>query len=567
MSLRLRRLLSWYRPYTGRLVFAAVLMAVAAAIPAALVILIEQVLDRVLIEHDEVALAVLPFAVAGLYIANGAIGVGRAMITKSVAFRVVTRLRRALFEKLLVLEPSWHQKVPLGDRLTWLTQDVGQVQYLVSAWATLVQKPLTLLGLVATIVWMDWRLAALALVALPVVAWPIAAFGRRLRRSAREALDNLADLTGTSQESLTGIRTVQAFRAEDQVLGRFDDDNELQYRLILRRTLAQLLPGPVIELVAAIGVGLVLAWGGRQVFAGALQGGELIAFLVALGLMNQPLKSLSEIVSLTQRALAGADRVFDVLDQPAAVQDGTVELDTDACRLEFDRVAFDYGDGPVLTDVGFTVEPGQTVALVGASGAGKSTLAGLVPRFHDVTGGELRLNGLSIADYTLSSLRRHVAVVAQEPFLFDTTVLENVRLGRPSATRDEVVEACRQARAHDFIGALPKGYDTRLEEAGLRLSGGQRQRICIARALLVDAPILVLDEATSALDRENEEAVQEALDALRAGRTTIAIAHRLSTIRDADVILVLVDGRVVEAGRHDDLLLVDGEYARLYGAP
>ena len=566
MSPRLRRLLTWYRPYVGRLVVAAVLMAIAAAIPAALVVLIEQVLDRVLITHDEVALAVLPFAVAGLYLLNGAIGVGRAMITKSVAFRVVTRLRRALFEKLLVLEPTWHQKVPLGDRLTWLTQDVGQVQYLVSAWATLVQKPLTLLGLVATIVWMDWRLAALALVALPVIAWPIAAFGRRLRRSAREALDNLADLTATSQESLTGIRTVQAFRAEDQVLARFEQDNQLQYRLILRRTLAQLLPGPVIELVAAIGVGLVLAWGGRQVFEGALQGGELIAFLVALGLMNQPLKSLSEIVSLTQRALAGAERVFEVLDRAPTVQDGPEVLDAIACRIDLEGVAFDYGDGPVLTDVNLVVEPGQTVALVGASGAGKSTLAGLIPRFHDPTAGRVCINGVPLSQYTLASLRRHVAVVAQEPFLFDTTVLENVRLGRPDATRDEVVEACRLARAHDFIGALPRGYETRLEEAGLRLSGGQRQRICIARALLMDAPVLVLDEATSALDRENEEAVQEALDALRQGRTTIAIAHRLSTIRDADVILVLVDGRVVQAGRHDDLLLVDGEYARLYGA-
>ena len=564
MSPSLRRLLRYYRPFAGRLAFAALLMAVAAAIPGALVLLIEQVLDRVLIEHDAAALAVLPFAVAGLYLTSGLIGVGRAMITKSVAFRVVTRLRRELFERLLVLKPGWHQQNALGERLTWLTQDIGQVQYLVSAWATLVQKPLTLVFLVASIFWMDWHLATLAVIALPVIAWPIAAFGRRLRRAARDSLDNLAGLTATAQESLTGIRTVQAFRAEELRLAAFDDDNEEQYRLILRRTLAQLLPGPVIEVIAAVGVGAVLWWGGQQVFVGALEAGELIAFLVALGLMNQPLKSLSEIVSLGQRALAGAERVFEVLDCEDVVPDGDVPLATDACRLVFEDVGFDYGDGLVLQGVGFVVEPGETVALVGASGAGKSTLAGLVPRFHDPSSGRVLLNGRDLSAYTLSSLRRHVAVVAQEPFLFDASVLDNVRLGRPDASEDEVVAACVAAEADGFIQELPEGYQTRLEEAGLRLSGGQRQRICIARALLLDAPVLVLDEATSALDRENEELVQAALARLQEGRTTIAIAHRLSTIRDADVILVLDGGRVVQAGRHDELV-GHGTYARLYG--
>ena len=564
MSPSLRRLLAWYRPFTGRLVVGALLMAVAAAIPGALVLLIEQVLDRVLIEHDAAALAVLPFAVGGLYLTSGVVGVGRAMITKSVAFRVVTQLRRALFERLLVLKPGWHQRRPLGERLTWLTQDVGQVQYLVSAWATLVQKPLTLVFLLASIFWMDWRLATLAVIALPVIAWPIAAFGRRLRQAARDSLDNLAGLTATAQESLTGIRTVQAFRAEELRLSAFDADNEEQYRLILRRTLAQLLPGPVIELIAALGVGAVLWWGGQRVFEGELLAGELIAFLVALGLMNQPLKSLSEIVSLGQRALAGAERVFEALDSVEEVPDGEVPMAPGPCRLVFEEVGFDYGDGPVLRDVNFVIEPGETVALVGSSGAGKTTLAGLVPRFHDPTSGRVLLNGRSLSAYTLASLRRQVAVVGQEPFLFDASVLDNVRLGRPDASEDEVIAACVAAEADAFIRALPEGYATRLEEAGLRLSGGQRQRICIARALLLDAPILVLDEATSALDRENEDAVQGALRRLQEGRTTLAIAHRLSTIRDADRILVLDGGRVVQAGRHEELEGV-GAFGRLYG--
>ncbi len=565
MNASLRALLTWYRPYAGRLAFATLLMALAAAIPGALVLLVEQVLDRVLIEQDELALAALPFAVGGLYLLNGLVGVGRAMITKSVAFDVVTRMRQALFDKMLALEPGWHQTRPLGERLSWLTQDVGQVQYLVSAWATLVQKPLTLLGLLISAFYMDWRLALAGTLALPLIVWPIQHFGRKLRRASRFSLDSLGELTSSAQESLTGVRTVQAFGAEGTRGQAFGELNRRQYRLILRQTLAQLLPGPVIELVAALGVGLVLAWGGQRVFAGELTAGELIAFLVAMGLMNLPLKGLSEINSLTQRALAGAERVFAVLDQTSSVRDGPEQLQAEACVLELDEVGFDYGDGPVLQRVSLRIEPGQTLALVGASGAGKSTLAALIPRFHDPSLGRVLVNGRDLRDFTVASLRRHVAVVGQEPWLLHASVLDNVRLGLPEASREQVEQACRDAFAHDFIQELPLGYDTLVDESGLRLSGGQRQRLCIARALLVDAPILVLDEATSALDRESEEAVQQALDRLRKGRTTLAIAHRLETIRDADQILVLQGGRVSQLGRHEELLAVPGEYRRLYG--
>ncbi len=561
----LKRLLGYYRPYAGQLLVATVLMALAASIPALLVLLIERVLDDVLIAKDGAALAAMPVAIMVLYAANGSLHVGRTYMTRRIAFQVVTRLRRELFAHTLGLDVGWHQRTPLGAQLTRLTSDLGNVQYLVSAYATLVQRPLTLLGLLAAALWQDWRLTLAAVVLLPLVALPISRFGRQLRRTARESLDNLASLTTSAQETLSGIRVVQAFRAEPQRLKRFEHDNDAQLKLQLDATLAQLLPGPIIELIAAVGVGLAIAYGGQRVFAGELEPGQLIAFLVAVGLMNLPLKQLSEINSLTQRAIAGAEAAFRVLDTAPSVQSGSVRLDARTCELQFEGLGFDYGDGPVLSGIDITVSPGERVALVGPSGAGKSTLIGLVPRFHDPSAGRVLLNGRDLRELDLGTLRRHVAMVSQDSFLFNASVLDNVRLGRPEARREEVEVACRDANAHGFVSELPQGYDTLVDEGGLRLSGGQRQRICIARALLCDAPVLLLDEATSALDRESEEAVQEALGRLMDGRTVIAIAHRLSTVKDADRIVVLEGGRVVQMGRHDDLVSRPGEYARLYG--
>jgi subfamily B ATP-binding cassette protein MsbA len=281
--------------------------------------------------------------------------------------------------------------------------------------------------------------------------------------------------------------------------------------------------------------------------------------------MNVPLKQLSEVNALTQRALAGAERVFEVLDRPRPLTDGPVTLATDTLHLRFDEVGFDYGDGPVLSHIQASIDAGERVAVVGASGAGKTTLVNLVARFADPTRGRVLLNGRPTSDYTLASLRSHIAQVGQEPFLFNATVLDNLRLGRPDASRAEVEASCRAANAHGFVQDLPKGYDTVVDETGLRLSGGQRQRLCIARALLMDAPLLLLDEATSALDSQNEAAVNQALERLMRGRTTLMVAHRLSSIRDADRILVLAGGRLVQVGRHDELVQASGEYRRLYG--
>ncbi len=486
----------------------------------------------------------------------------------AVGLAFVRDVRRLLYERLLGQSGAFHARHPSGDLISRVTGDVDRIQSLFGTeLADLVQSVATIAGLSVLVVSRSPELTLLALVVAPAIVVPVVLIANRLRRISKAGRERMGDLTGVLSETLRGHRVVQAYGAERYEAGRFGEVNERTFRLLRKGARVMALSSPLIETSAVLVFLVLFAYAGKRIGAGTMTLGGFISFSAGLVMMYQPLKRITRINLALQHALASARRLFEVLDEPVLVVDrpAAAPLGSFESGIRFEGVSFSYpGGADVLSNVDLDVPRGSVTALVGPSGAGKTTLALLLPRFMDVTGGRIAIDGIDVRDVTLASLRGAMALVTQDVVLFDDTVRRNVAYGLPEIPEERIRAALAAANAVEFVDALPKGLDTPVGEAGGRLSGGQRQRLAIARALLKDPPILILDEATSALDTESERAVQDALERLMAGRTTLVIAHRLSTVRRADQIVVLDRGRLVERGRHVELLALGGVYRRLH---
>ncbi len=562
-----RRLLAWVVPYRMRLLSGFVAGTLYSLANGAFVWVIKGGMHEVFSPDETgfssafIIVVALCFPAVGLL--RGAADFLATYCFRWVGHRVVMDLRNAVFFHIHDMSVSYFSKSRTGELISRTTNDTMLIERAVSTTISdLAKQPLTLIFMVVWVFVVDPKLAVISLIVFPICIVPVGIFGRRVRRYSKQAQERIADVISILQESVAGARIVKAFGMEEYEVGRFKAQTKAFFGRTMRVAKATAIVEPIIVFIASMGIALLLVY----VRSAKMPVDEFFAFVAAYFMMYEPVKKLSKIHVHIQQSSAAADRIFEVLDTASTVTDkpGASELNESISEIAFDHVRFSYGDEPVIEDVSFEVSSGDKIAFVGSSGAGKTTLVNLLPRFYDVTDGAILVNGHDLRDVTLSSLRKQIGLVTQDTFLFNDTVANNIAYGSSDAQRDAIEDAARRSYAHDFITAMPDGYDTVIGERGVRLSGGQRQRLSIARAILRNPPILILDEATSALDTESERMVQAALDELITGRTVFAIAHRLSTISNCDRIIVLDGGHVAETGTHAELLAMGGAYKRLY---
>ncbi|MGA7827884.1 MAG: lipid A export permease/ATP-binding protein MsbA [Geobacteraceae bacterium] len=510
---------------------------------------------------------ILPMALIALFVFRGGCRFVQQFCITYAGQLAVQDVRNVIYQKNMRLSLRFFNNNPTGVLMARVLNDVSLMQngfseVLMSAF----RDTLTALGLLGLIFYLDWRLAVITIIVVPMMILPSRIIGRHLKRLAKLGLERISDLSCILQETFSGIKVIKAFGLEAREIVKFRTAN-LQFLKFAKKSLKyEALHTPILEVISSLGIASVIWFGGGHVLSGQMSADAFISFVVAMGMLYTPVKKLLNVYSLMQRSLGAAERVFEVIDEVPEITDKPDALSLERARgeVEFREVSFSYNNDPVLLNVSLSARKGEVVALVGTSGAGKTTLVSLIPRFYDVEGGSVLIDGIDIREVKLFDLMQQIALVDQETILFNETIANNIRYGKTDATDEEVERAARAAYAHDFINEMPDGYQTNIGDRGVRISGGQKQRLCIARAILKNAPILILDEATSALDTESEKMVQQAINNLMSNRTTFVIAHRLSTILHADTIIVLDKGVVVERGSHHQLLEAGGVYKRLY---
>jgi ATP-binding cassette, subfamily B, multidrug efflux pump len=534
--------------------------------------LIGRAIDRYILPGDITGLTRIMLVLFGVYVVGAIASRGQVYQVGSIGQRLLASMRARIFDRLQHLPLRYFDRRPVGDLMSRVTNDVDTLNQLFSQGLTqLLGSLFSLIGIVVAMLFLNWNLALACFTIIPIMLLLTSFFARRARRAFRLTRETVSDVTAGAQEDITGVREAQAFNRTEENIARFRRRNAANRDANVQAVAITSAFSPAIDVLSTLATALVIGYGGYLVFAGSLSVGVLTAFLIYVQQFFRPIQLASQVYTQAQAAVAGAERIYNILDEEPEPADppNARKLGPARGRISFQHVTFEYDAGrPVLHEVDFVVEPGQTVALVGPTGAGKTTIASLIPRFYDATEGTVRIDGRDVREMARKNLRANIGIVLQEPFLFSGTIAENIGYGRSGdpaeASREEVEAAARVVNAHGFIMDLPDGYDTVLGEGGGALSQGQRQLLSFARAVLTDPRILILDEATSNIDTRTEAIIQRALATLLEGRTSVVIAHRLSTIRNADLILVVQDGRIEERGTHASLMEKNGLYADLY---
>ena len=562
-----KRILKLARPHIPKFLLAMLCMLAVGTTTSALAFLVKPALDEIFLNKNASMLKWIPIVIIAIYFIKGACSYGQTILMSFIGQRVVTDLRSELYNHIQMQPLSFFTKNSTGILMSRITNDVNLIQGAVSeAVTSLFKDSFTLVGLIFVIFYRDWKLALIAMVVFPLTVYPIARFGEKMRKVATGTQITMGRLTSLLQETISGTRIVKAFGMEDYEGKRFAEENENLFRFFMKAVSIRALSSPFMEFLGGLGIAAIVFYGGYQVIHGVSTPGNFFSFLTALIMLYEPVKRLTNVNNTVQQGISAATRVFDIMDITPGIKnrENATELPRISDGIEIRNVTFSYDNEPVLKNINLHIKSGEVVAFVGMSGGGKTTLVNLIPRFYDVTEGEILIDGHDIRDVTMGSLRGQIGIVTQQTILFNDTVRNNIAYGDIKKSDEEIINAAKSANAYPFIKNLPEGFETVIGEQGTRLSGGERQRLSIARALLKNAPILILDEATSSLDTEAEMEVQGALENLMEGRTTFVIAHRLSTISHANRIVAIVNGEIVEEGTHESLLTQKGEYFKLY---